>query len=89
MESGDSYQIRAERILITILCPFWAPDSKFGHRVPNWAPNRPIQIFRANVMITVVPFETCVAPLKPHNFVNLNLVVSSNLKRLRKDSKYR
>jgi len=41
IKSGDSYQIRAERILIPTLCPFWAPDSQFGHRVPNWAPNRP------------------------------------------------
>ena len=41
IESGDSYQIRAERILIPTLYPFWAPDYQFGHRVPNWAPNRP------------------------------------------------
>ena len=45
IKSGDSYQIRAERILIPTLCPFWAPDSQFGHRVPNWAPNRPTSPF--------------------------------------------
>ena len=44
IESGDSYQIRAERILIPALCPFWAPDYQFGHRVPNWAPNRPTSV---------------------------------------------
>jgi len=45
IESGDSYQIRAERILIRTLYPFWAPDYQFGHRVPNWAPNRPTSLF--------------------------------------------
>jgi len=32
MESRDSYQIRAECILIHILCPFEAPDAQFGHQ---------------------------------------------------------
>jgi len=46
MESGDSYQIRAERILITTLCPFWGqnrPTSEFnsGTHMAHFGEPRP------------------------------------------------